>query len=142
MQTGKPHRKPTALDTNSRVMQQHLMHGMKCDHNPLEHQVLEGQVSWVNRTKLRKDLTGGLKHTQPVPTWTLVASTEGSIWEAVPVSCGTTPEEELRRHGLPGRALRLHHRRARRPEVGCVRGDTLSGCFDGLSRGGLHKESG
>ena len=114
VESGKPHRKLTALDTNREDFALELQKGAMCTHQAAEHQVLEGKVkyqgAWVNRTalagiwpmKMCRHLLNAaekiLKTIQPMETWSLAAEVGNPfLWEACAVSSGEIPEENLRR---------------------------------------------
>ena len=41
---GQPHQKMTALDVNNEAMRDYLEEGGQCEHEPGEHQPIEGSV--------------------------------------------------------------------------------------------------
>ena len=111
--SGKPHRKLTALDVNNEDFAEFLRQGATCMHAPEEHQVLEGKVffegRWVNRSWLAgawplplcehilNSAAATMLQVKEIPHWTLANETEvAHMWEALPVSSGTVPEEMLR----------------------------------------------
>ena len=49
VQNGKPHKKTTAFDVNDPVFAAHLREGGTCNHQPEEHQRLEGKVLWKEK---------------------------------------------------------------------------------------------
>eukprot|EP00438_Fugacium_kawagutii_P010864 Skav216248 [mRNA] locus=scaffold20:99205:112201:+ [translate_table: standard] len=114
VESGKPHRKLTALDCNDEYMAMCLERNATCAHRPHEHQVLEGRVWWEGRWVNRSLLAAAWP--EPLCAHILDSAEETLLqvklkphlalhaeccpdegWETVPVSSGTVPEEELRR---------------------------------------------
>ena len=113
VESGKPHRKLTALDVNTPAFQERLLRGAQCQHAPSEHQTIEGKVfyqgQWVNRSTLAgawpkklcrhilKAAEACLREVRPVEMLALCEETDphGS-WEIGAVGSSQVPEESLR----------------------------------------------
>ena len=54
--SAKPHQKMTALDVNNEAMRDYLEEGGQCEHEPGEHQPIEGSVHFEGRTWRRSQL--------------------------------------------------------------------------------------
>lgn len=113
--SGMPHRKLTALDVNDEDMAKYLEVRAQCNHEPGEHQLIEGTVSIDGQTWNRSTLAGAwpralcdrilraahrtLQRIEAIEPWTLADPVSNArIWEAHVVRSGEVVEEGLRHH--------------------------------------------